>query len=120
MKLTNLYTSTSIAFIPLLYCSSALARGGRGGSGDAAIMFSVLAILGVGAAGLWLKKSYPNFFPILGGLVVLLMLGQFAAVVLAAIGIIDDGNIPYATLVILLLFIVTPVVSHAAKKNLNK
>lgn len=88
--------------------SEVSARGGV--SGESGALIGIIILIGIGGLGVWVHKAFPNFFPNIGGLIVLLMVSQFLAVILASIGVIPDAYIFHAMLVTALLIIFSPAV----------
>lgn len=89
----------------LLYSSDTLARGGIGGE-SGGLMIGIGLIFAIGYIAITFEKELKNIGQVIGGLVVLFVGGQLAAVLLAAIGVIPDGDIPSATLIIVALYFV--------------
>jgi hypothetical protein len=90
------------------FSGNAYARGGVGG--DPSVLFGVVILFGIGGLGMWLHKTYPNLFPTLGGLVILLVVSQFLAGVLIALGIVAQSHIVHAMVIIALAFVFGPAV----------
>lgn len=93
---TPLYLLLSLT----LLSSDALARGSHGSSSDAKAMISLALLVGLAAIGTAIRKRYPNFLPVIGGIFVYLTLGVLAAAMLAGAGLIEDSAIFWTGLVI--------------------
>lgn len=90
-----------LAFAVLLLLPlGAIARGGRGSSTDGAMLLALASLFAVVAIGTYLRKRYPTLPQLLGGLFVFLMIGNIAALALAATGIISSSAIPLTGLLI--------------------
>ena len=91
--------------ILLLYSSDTLARGGSGGD-SGGLTIGIALLFAIGYIGLTFEKELKNIGQVIGGLIVLFLASQLIAVLLAAIGVIPDRDIPSATLIIVAVYFV--------------
>ncbi|MGC3873462.1 hypothetical protein ACPF7Z_09355 [Halomonas sp. GXIMD04776] len=99
----------SIFWVLLLvgFSVNAYARGGVGGSPS--VLFAVVIVFGIGGLGFWLHETYPNLFPTIGGLVILLVVSQFLAAILVGLGVVPQAYIAHAMVIIALAFVFGPM-----------
>lgn len=91
-------TAITMLVATMLLSCNAEARGSYGSTTDAKVMIAIAFLIGIAAIGSLIRKHYPGIPQMIGGIFVLLMVGQFGAIVLAAIGLISNSAIPWATI----------------------